>query len=129
MSTGRKDIIVPVLLWIGLAVAGFFIIWSWLQGYGFISHDAVVTVFGSEWQTGEYKACTMINGSGESRARPNLHCHDALSGSHEGGKQFNVKFWGKTYDDTKKPNDLLLWKCKKNPPDADAAFDCRKDSQ
>jgi hypothetical protein len=129
MITHKKDAAVPVLLWIGLAVAGFFIIWSWLQGSGFISHDAVVTVYSPAWQVGEYKSCTVINGSGESRSQPILYCEDALSVSHEDGKPVNVKFSGNTHDARKKPNDLLFWKCKKNRPDSDAAFDCRKDSQ
>jgi hypothetical protein len=134
MSTTNKLKVPPILYLIGLAVVGIGI-WSELQDSGFISHDYVVTVYSPEWRTGEYKSCTTINGNGDGapeqpRGQQNILCDGGVpSGNLEDGKQFNIKFWGKTYDDTKKHDDLLLWKCKKNPPDADAAFDCRKDSQ
>ena len=131
MNANKKSEASPITIWAGLAVAGFFI-WSWLQGSSFISHDAVVTVYSPGWQIGEYKSCTTINGNGDGAAQQtkgdqNILCDGGLpSGDLEDGKQFNVKFWGKTYDDTKKHDDLLLWKCKKDPPDSDAAFDCQR---
>jgi hypothetical protein len=129
MNEAKKFKIPLVLRLFAVAFVGISLLVA-LDNASYISHDAVVTIYSHDWQTGEYKTCNMANVTGESRTNQIiLFCGGPLTNDLEDSRQFSVKFWGKTRDDAKKSGDLLFWKCKKNPPDAEAAFDCKKDSQ
>lgn len=107
--------------WLSLVamVLGGIALWSWLDNSGHIPHDEMAVVYSPEWQYGEYKRCTTVNG-----AKPqNLLCEGGVpSGRVEDGKEFDVRFWGRTHDEEKPaaggaPDtalSLFYWNCRKN---------------
>jgi hypothetical protein len=126
------------LLFAGLAavlvVALVLYLWDRLDKSGHIPHDEITIVYSPNWQVGEYRNCTTLNGNGyrspEHASRPqNMLCNGGVpSGRVEEGKRFKVRFWGLTYTKSKGLYDLLVWNCRKNSTD-EPAFSCKQDAR
>ena len=77
-------------------------------------------VYSPDWQIGEYKTCSTLNGNGdkspEHSTRPqNIFCEGGVpSGRPEDGKVFKVRFWGRTYIKSEPFEKYMLWNCRKN---------------
>ena len=116
------------LVFVGLGGAA---VWDNLDEGGYIPHDEMTIVYSPNWQNGEYKTCSTLNGNGgesPNRVTPpqNILCDGGVpSGRLEDGKVFNVRFWGKTYFKGKQPGEFLLWKCRKNDRE-DPAITCKQ---
>ena len=122
----RKLAIVCGVLFVG-AVS-----WTWLNDAGYIYHDILTIVYSPDWQVGEYKTCTSVNGALVS----NVLCDGGVpSGRVEDGKRFNIRFHGRTFDkfepDLSKPDvapAVFVWKCRKNQTD-DPSITCWRVSE
>lgn len=85
-----------------------------------IPHDELTIVYSPDWQIGEYKTCSTLNGNGdkspEHSTRPqNIFCEGGVpSGRPEDGKVFKVRFWGRTYIKSEPFEKYMLWNCRKN---------------
>jgi hypothetical protein len=128
----------PLINWSALGtalavVAAIFVsitLWLWMDDSGYIPHDEMTIVYSPDWQFGEYKSCTTLNG-----AKPqNILCDGGVpSGRIEEGKVFKVRFWGRTYDEGKAavggaPDiapTLFYWNCRKNDG-GDPSFTCEQ---
>jgi len=124
-----RVLVVIVLLVVG--ALGGVAIWDRLDQAGHIPHDEKTIVYSSDWQNGEYKTCSTLNGNGykspEHSARPqNILCDGGVpSGRLEDGKVFKVRFWGRTYIKTEPLETSLLWNCRKNGGD-DPSITCEQ---
>ncbi len=105
-------------------------IWRNLDISGWVYHDEMTTVYSPDWQSGEYKTCTTLNGS----VQQNILCDGGVpSGQVSDGKLFMVRFWGKTYDEAAPhigsgPDiapKMLVWNCRKNES-GDPAITCHQ---
>jgi hypothetical protein len=107
-------------------------VWARLDKAGYVPHDERTIVYGPDWQNGEYKTCSTLNGNGykspEHSSRPqNILCDGGVpSGLLEDGKVFKVRFWGRTYVNTEPLETALLWDCRKNGKD-DPAIACKQE--
>jgi hypothetical protein len=104
-------------------------IYSELDDAGRIPHDEMTIVYSPDWQNGEYKSCSTLNGNGykspEHSKRPqNILCDGGVpSGRLEDGKALKVRFWGRTYVKTKPLEEIFSWNCWKNE-DTDPSLTC-----
>jgi curved DNA-binding protein CbpA len=126
----RRGLATTLLL---LAALGAFVAWRQLDNAGYIPRDEMTIVYSPNWQYGEYKACTTLNGA----KQQNVLCDGgAPSGRIEDGKVFNVRFWGKTYDEGKPsvysgPSvapAIFYWNCRKNGG-VSPSYTCKRASE
>jgi hypothetical protein len=117
-------IILVILVWGGTSLKDY------LDESGRIFHDEMTTVYSPNWQYGEYKTCTTLNGG-----KPeNILCDGGVpSGRIEDGKVFKVRFWGRTYVEGEPavggaPNSaptVFYWNCRKNE-EGDPSITCKQ---
>jgi hypothetical protein len=116
--------VVGLLIFIGIV----FVVWSWGYWIGLAYHhhilsdDFVITVYSPNWEFGEYKNCTTLNIAAIKKPRDLLCDGGEPSGRPEDGKMFNVRFYGRTYDDSSPALDpntpkvvptVFWWNCRK----------------
>jgi hypothetical protein len=122
-------VIVPVL-----AAALGLVIWDRLDDTGHIPHDEMTIVYSPDWQIGEYKTCSTLNGNGykspeHSKRSQNILCDGGVpSGRLEDGKVLKVRFWGRTYRRSMPLETFLLWNCRKNGG-GDSSITCAPDRE
>lgn len=123
----RSDLVkfAYILVLVGIAIWLGFWAYSDFDGRGWVPHDTMTTVYSPDWQYGEYKTCTTLNGYKNTRAE-NILCDGGVpSGRLEDGKAFMVRFWGKTYDEAKPFENVSYWKCRRNDGD-DPSITCEQ---
>jgi hypothetical protein len=117
-----KDITLLFVSAIGVLVLMFVVILvpDRLDEAGYIPHDELTIVYSPDWQIGEYKTCSTLNGNGDkspehSARKKNIFCDGGVpSGRPEDGKAFKVRFWGRTYIKSEPLEKYMLWNCRKN---------------
>jgi hypothetical protein len=117
------------------------------EGPGWISHDEFTKVYSPDWQPGESKICTTINGNGagapeQTKSQQTLTCDDRLPSNAigagnpsetvnpvENSSQLEkVRFAGETYLFPKDVTLVLTWICKKNQPGTAPQLTCERSS-
>ena len=90
--------------------------------YHMLSDEFVIPVYGSNWQSDEFRNCTTLNNS--STKQPiNLLCDDGEPSRRiQDGENFKVRFYGRTYDETRPvlsqngpdvAGALFWWRCRR----------------
>ena len=128
MNRAVSIIVAIVLLF--LAGRGVWVVWNRLDHAGYVPHDEMTIVYSPDWQNGEYKTCSTLNGNGyrapgHSTRPQNILCDGGVpSGRLEDGKVFDIRFWGETYVKGRPPEAVLLWTCGRNG--GDPAITCKR---
>jgi hypothetical protein len=96
-----------------LAMWVFYMMWDTgqFENLGWVYHDKMTTVYGHNWVSGEYKHCSNINANNHDK--PFLMCDDAKL-DEEPGKVFDVRFYGRTYDEKLPLETTFDWNCKRS---------------
>jgi hypothetical protein len=111
--------------------------WTAARHAGGISHAEVTIVHSTQWDAGETKRCTTINGNGAgapelpSKARQNIVCDGGGSGDQRNAetadeKVSKVLFQGETFLMGRDLNAVLSWNCRKTSPDENAVISCER---
>ena len=125
-------LLISILVMLGLFLVPIAkTVWGTLAAWGYIYHDEMTIVNSPDWQAGEYKTCTTLNGNGQQDIQCNV-----LSGHIAGTKLFLVRFWGRTYDEAAphiggEPNVapvVFFWNCRRNES-GDPSITCHRTKQ
>jgi hypothetical protein len=95
-----------------------------LEHAKWIYHDKITTVYVHNWVNGEYKHCSNINANNHDK--PFLMCDDAKLDT-EPGKVFDVRFYGRTFDERFPFQTTFDWNCKR--ADSEPMIVCKRTTE
>ena len=92
-----------------------------LEEADWIYHDKMTIVFMHNWVNGEYKHCSNINANRHDR--PVLMCDD-MKIDTDTPKVFDVRFYGRTYEEKLPFGTTFDWNCKRG--DSEPMIVCKR---